>query len=156
MKNLMILFCAMLLMGSCVKEAPRAHLLEFQIGGEFNSYEGSACRYNDLVGGISNGYDWHIFNLDQNGLYIQAYDYTFTKTLFTYPQFEAVYKVELPEGLSKTYKAVSGEFRLLGVDMGELSGDFHFKLKNTLNPLDSIMMNEGYFRIWLEYKDRLF
>jgi hypothetical protein len=156
MKNLIFLFCAILLLASCTKEAPRAHLLEFKIGDEYNSYEGFAYRYSDVVDGTSAGYDWHIYNINRNSLYIQAYDYTFTKTLFTYPQFEAVYTVELPEGLSKTYKAVSGELRLLGLDMGEFSGDFHFKLKNTINQNDSIMMNDGYFRIWLEYQDRLF
>jgi hypothetical protein len=70
--------------------------------------------------------------------------------------FEAQYVVELDGGQSKTYEAVSGQFRILGTDHGNLRGDFSFKAKNIVNPLDSVMITEGYFDIFLETSDRTF
>jgi len=75
-------------------------------------------------------------NLGQNALYIQVYDSTFTKLVFPYPAFQAKYTSELPLGQSKTYQATAGQFRLLGPKEGDATGDFYFKMKNTLDPTD--------------------
>jgi len=40
--------------------------------------------------------------------------------------------------------------------MGDIRGDFYFTLKNITNPDDSLVFTAGYFRIWLEKKDRTF
>jgi hypothetical protein len=156
MKKSILLICSLCLIMSCVKEREKARLLEYEIKGQLYSYEGFAFRYNDYVSNISKGYDWHIYNLGQNSLYIQAYDTTFNNTLFNYPSFQAEYKVELPAGKAKTYRVSSGQFRIVGSEMGDIIGDFRFIVKNELNPLDSLVINNGYFRIYLEKRDRVF
>jgi hypothetical protein len=62
----------------------------------------------------------------------------------------------LEGGQSKTYEAVSGQFRILGEEHGNLRGDFNFKAKNVLNATDSVMITEGYFDIYLDTYDRTF
>jgi hypothetical protein len=153
-----ILFiCFLLLFISCEKEEPqRVRLLEFEIDSQFVSYEGYALCYNDIKNEKSIGYDWHIYNTSQNALYIQVYDSTFTREVFAYPAFQAKYTIELTGGQSKNYQATDGQFRLLGPKEGDATGDFHFKMKNIANPSDSIMIENGYFRIWLEKYDRKF
>jgi hypothetical protein len=156
MKKFLSIIVTLGILLSCTKEVPKAQLLEFEINGKLFSNGGYAYRYSDFNNDANLGYDWHIYNLGQNALYIQAYDYTFTKLLFNYPEFQVNFTIELPEGISKTYKAAGGQFRILGQEMGDLTGDFHFKMKNVLNPLDSIMIENGYLRIWLEKRDRVF
>lgn len=157
MKKYLLLIYSILFLFSCAKEeTPKTRLLEFEINSQFYSYEGYAYQYSDYVNDKKKGIDWHVFNLGQNALYIQAYDSTFAKLAFPYPAFQAKYTVELPAGQSKSYQATAGELRLLGQEMGDISGDFHFKMKNILNPLDSLMIEDGYFRIWLEKHDRIF
>jgi hypothetical protein len=155
-KVLFTIVCITSIFISCVKETPRSALIEFNIGDKLYSYPGYAYRYRDFVGDESKGYDWHIYNLGQSALYIQAYDSTFIKTIFAWPAFEALFTVELANGKSKTYQATSGEFRITGQEMGDAVGDFHFKVKNVANPLDSLMITQGYYRIWLEQNDRYF
>ena len=155
-KTLLPVILVLAFLAACTEEAPRAELLEYNIGGNLYSSKGYAYRYSDYLGYEKQGYDWHIYNLGMSSLYIQAYDSTYEKTIFQYPAFEAELTVELANGTSKTYQAAGGEFRLTGHDMGEVVGDFHIKVKNTSNPLDSLMINSGYFRIWLEKYDRIF
>lgn len=144
------------LMASCVEETPRAELLEYNIGGKLYSYSGIAERYRDIADNTRQGYDWHIYNNNMYSLSIQAYDTSFEKSIFPFPLFEARLGVELPGGQSKTYHAVAGEFRITGQDMGDVIGDFHFKMRNEADPLDSLMITEGFYRIWLERSDRYF
>lgn len=141
---------------SCVKEAPRSELLEFKIGTKAYTYNGFAYQYTDYLNDIKKGFDWHIYNHGQYSLYIQAYDTTFIENLFQYPAFSATLSVELPGGKSKTYNAVSGEFRITGEEMNEIIGDFRFKVKNIADQSDSLMITEGFFRIWLERYTRRF
>jgi hypothetical protein len=156
MKSTIFLICALALLPSCVKERDKATLLEYEIGTQLNSYLGLAYRYTDYVNNERQGYDWHIFNQGQNALYIQAYDAGTTKTLFNYPDFEAELTIELQGGNSKIYKSSAGLFRIVGQEMGDVIGDFHFTMKNIINPLDSIVIKNGYFRIFLERRDRVF
>jgi len=155
-KSILPLLCALTLVISCTEETPRAELLEYNVGGNLYTPKGYAYRYTDYSGIEKKGFDWHIYNLGQSSLYIQAYDTTYTKTIFTHPAFEARFTIELADGKSKVYQASSGEFRITGQEMGDVIGDFHFKVKNVANPLDSLMINSGYFRIWLERYDRVF
>ncbi|MCX6332990.1 MAG: hypothetical protein NT092_01635 [Bacteroidia bacterium] len=155
-KSLFALICTIALFVSCTEETPRAELLEYNIGGNKYSYKGYAYKYTDYTGNEKQGLDWHIYNLGQSALYIQAYDASFTKTIFPYPSFEAKFTVELADGKSKIYQATAGEFRITGQEMGDVVGDFHFKVKNIVNPLDSLMITAGYYRIWLERYDRVF
>ena len=149
----LILFASLI---SCTEETPRSKLLEYRIGTKTYSYDGVAKRYSDYKGSVKEGFDWHIFNHGQTSVYIQAYDSTFTENLFIYPDFEAVLTVELPDGNSKTYKAVDGQFRITGQEMWDVLGDFHFKVKNIADPLDSLMITEGFYRIFLEDHNRYF
>ena len=156
MKNsgLIVLACIFLL--SCAEETPKVRLLEYKVNGQYYSQNGYAYRYTDIVQGVEKAYDWHIYNLGQNALYMQAYDSTFEDLVFPFPAFQAKYTVELTQGETKIYEATSGVFRLLGEEMGNISGDFYFTLKNIENPDDSLVFKDGYFRIWLEEKDRFF
>lgn len=156
MKKLFLIICLLTSLVSCVEEVPRAHLLEYEIGWHLYANEGYAYRFTDYNNDVRLGFDWHIYNLGQGALDIQAYDESFTKTIFTYPEFQATFIVELAQGESKTYRATEGQFRILGQEMGDVTGDFNFKIKNILNPDDSLMVDNGYFRIWLESSDRFF
>jgi len=156
MKRLILSIFLILSFVSCEKDPERVGLLEFDIDGSQCSFEGYAYRYNDFVNDKSIGYDWHIYNLGQNALYIQVYDSTFTRLVFPYPAFQVKYTSELPEGQSKTYQSTDGQFRFLGSIEGDATGDFYFKMKNILDPLDSIIIENGYFRIWLQKYDRKF
>jgi hypothetical protein len=156
MKKVIFLICALALLPSCVKEREKATLLEYEIGGKLYSYQGFAYRYTDYLNNVRQGYDWHIYNEGQSALYIQAYDASTTKTLFNYPGFEAELNIELQGGTSKTYRSSAGLFRIVGQEMGDVIGDFYFTMKNVLNPLDSVVIKNGYFRIFLERRDRVF
>lgn len=155
-KYIISLFCVLALAISCTEETPRAELLEYNIGAHLYTYKGYAYRYTDYTGTEREGFDWHIYNLGQSSLYLQAYDTSFEKTIFPYPGFEARFIVELADGDSKIYEAADGEFRILGQEMGDVLGDFHCKVKNISDPSDSLMITGGYFRIWLEKYDRIF
>jgi hypothetical protein len=141
---------------SCTEETPRAELLEYRIGTKLYSNKGYAYKYSDYKQNIKEGFDWHIYNLGQTSLYMQAYDSTFEETMFYVPDIEATLTVELPDGNSKLYRAVSGDFRIIGQEMGDVLGDFHLKMKNIENPLDSLLITDGFFRIWLLRYDRVF
>jgi len=156
MKNTVLVILSCLFLISCAKENPKTRLLEFEVNGLYHSYEGNAYRYTDFENGIKKGYDWHIFNLGQNALYMQAYDTTFKDLVFPFPAFQAKYTIELSQGATKIYEATSGRFRLLGTEMGDIRGDFYFTLKNITNPDDSLVFTDGYFRIWLEMRTREF
>jgi hypothetical protein len=153
LKKSFLLTCTIFILISCTEETQRSHLLEFKINNQIYSYEGYAFRYNCYLNNISKGYDWHVFNSGKNAIYIQTYDSTLKKYVYQYPSFRATFTVGQSAGESKTYRATTGELRLLGQEMGDLIGDFHFKMKNILDPLDSLMIGEGYFKIWLEYRD---
>jgi hypothetical protein len=150
------LICILALSSACTEETPRAELLEYNIGGRLYSYKGYAFKYTDYADNEREAIDWHIYNLGQSSLYIQAYDNSFEKTIFTYPAFEARFIVELAGGTSKIYQASAGQFRILGQEMGDVLGDFYFTMKNVSNPSDSLMVTGGYYRIWLEKYDRFF
>ncbi len=150
------LICIVAFLSACTEETPRAELLEYNIGGKLYTFKGYAYRYTDYIGAERQGLDWHIYNLGQSSLYIQAYDTSFGKTIFPYPEFDARFIVELAGGISKTYQASAGEFRILGQEMGDVLGDFHCRVKNISDPTDSLVITGGYYRIWLEKYDRVF
>lgn len=155
MKRSVLIIFSLCLLVSCTEETPKSCLLEFKINDNIYSYEGFAYRYNDIVKGISKACDWHIFNLDKNAIYIQAYDTTFQKYTFPFPAFQAKYTDESSLSQVKTYEATSGQFRILKQQMGDVAGDFYFTLKNIINPNDSVVIKEGYFTIWIEKHDRI-
>jgi hypothetical protein len=141
---------------SCDNKPSKNQLLEAKIDGQFYSFNGSAVKYTDYVNNVKAAYDYQVFNHDIHSFLLEAYDATFTKTTFPFPGFSAQYIVELEGGQSKTYQAVSGQFRILGQEQGNLRGDFSFKAKNILNASDSVMVTDGYFDIWVESSDRTF
>ena len=156
MKKFIYLVCLISLIYSCSSDPEKNKLLEAKIDSQIYSFNGFAEKYTDYINGQKTGYEYQVYNHDRHSFLIEAYDETFTKMLFTFPEFEAQYVVELDGGQSKTYRAVSGRFRILGTEQGNLRGDFYFKAKNIVNPLDSVMITEGYFDIFLESSDRSF
>jgi len=151
-----LLLVLILLVASCTEEPVKNRLLEATIGGQLFTFTGIARKYNDYTAGQKTGIEYQVFNNEFNSLSIEAYDQTFTKTTFTFPELTATWKRELGGGRSVTYNAVSGQFRILGTEHGNLRGNFSFKVKNTIDPLDSLMITDGYFDIFLEESDRTF
>ena len=156
MKNIICLVISLLYVFSCNNESTKNQLLEAKIDGQYFSFNGSAEKYSDYANNQKTGYEYQVYNHDRHSFLIEAYDNTFTKVIFTFPEFSARYTVELDGGQSKTYEAVSGRFRILGTEQGNLRGDFYFKLKNISNPLDSVIITEGYYDIFLNEFDRTF
>ena len=156
MKNLIFLSLISLFVLSCNKEPEKNQLLEAKIDGQYFSFNGSAKKYTDYVNSQKSAYEYQIYNHDRHSFLIEAYDNTFTKLIFPFPDFSAQYIIELDGGQSKTYQAVSGQFRILGSDGGNIRGEFNFKAKNILNASDSVMITDGYFNIYIEAYDRTF
>ena len=156
MKRLSLLLIPIFIIISCDNDPAKNQLLEAKIGGQYFSFNGIAEKYTDYVNSHKSGYEYQVFNHDKHSFLIEAYDNSFTKVIFNCPEFSARYIVELDGGQSKTYQAVSGRFRILGTEQGNLRGDFSFKAKNISNPSDSVMITEGYYDIFLETQDRTF
>jgi hypothetical protein len=156
MEKLWLLFLTSYFIFSCDNEPAKNQLLDAKINGQYFSFTGSADKYTDYVKSLKSGYEYQVYNHDRHSFLIEAYDSTFTKIIFNFPEFNAHYIVELTGGQSKTYEAVDGRFRILGTENGNLRGDFYFKAKNILDPADSVMITEGYYDIFLETKDRTF
>ncbi|MBN2665342.1 MAG: hypothetical protein JXR67_02440 [Bacteroidales bacterium] len=156
MRNYAWLLLIIFLFPSCTEEPEKNRLLEATINGQLYTFNGIARKYNDYTAGQKTGIEYRVFNNEFNSLSIEAYDDTFTKVTFTFPEFTATWKLDLGGGRSLTYNAVSGQFRILGTEHGNLRGDFSFKVKNIADPLDSLMITDGYFDIFLEESDRMF
>jgi hypothetical protein len=156
MKKLSLLLLTIFFTFSCDKEPSKNQLLEAKIDGQIYSFNGTAEKYTDYVNSQKTAYDYQVYNHDRHSFLIEAYDDTFTKVIFSFPEFSARYIVELDGGQSKTYEAVSGRFRILGTEQGNLRGDFYFKAKNILNPSDSVIITDGYYDIFLNESDRTF
>jgi hypothetical protein len=156
MKRLSLLLIPIFLIISCDNESSKNQLLEAKIDGIYFSFNGTAEKYTDYTNSQKSGYEYQVYNHGRHSFLIEAYDNTFTKVIFNFPEFSARYIVELDGGQSKTYEAVSGRFRILGAEQGNLRGDFSFKAKNILNPSDSVIITEGYYDIFLEMYDRTF
>lgn len=156
MQRLIFLLFTLIFILSCTKDPEKNQLLDLKIDGQYFSFNGTAEKYTDYVNDLKSAYEYQIYNHDRHSFLITAYDNTFTKVIFPFPDFNAQYVVQLEGGQSKTYEAVSGQFRILGEEHGNLRGDFNFKAKNVLNALDSVMISEGYFDIYLDAYDRTF
>ena len=156
MKKLLFLSFIFFFSHSCDKESTKNQLLDSKIDGQYFSFNGFAEKYTDYINNQKTGFEYQVYNHDRHSFLIEAYDNTFSKVVFPFPEFSAQYIVELNGGQSKTYQAVSGRFRILGEDNGNLRGDFNFKAKNIVNPSDSVMISDGYFDIFLENHDRVF
>jgi hypothetical protein len=142
-----------IILSSCSNhEVVRSHLLEYRNNGVYSSLKGYAVKYTAYKNLVKKSNIWNIYETGSNAIVIWVPDTTFAKNTYTYPAFSVEYKT----GDSRTYHATEGQFRLLGLDVGDLIGDFHFKLKNVANANDSLMITEGYFRIFLQYQDSLF
>ncbi len=156
MKRFIFLLSLLLYIFSCNDKPSKNQLLEAKIDGQYFSFTGSADKYTDYVNSQKAGYEYQVYNHDRHSFLIEAYDDIFTKVIFNFPEFTAQYIVELTGGQSKTYEAVSGRFRILGTENGNLRGDFYFKAKNISNPLDSVIVTDGYYDIFLKTIDRTF
>ena len=156
MKKLAGLTILLFLALSCEQETEKNALLEAQFDGQIRSFKATAVKYTDFVSGQKTAYDYHINSSGTISLSIEAYDATLSKVIFNYPDFEVKYIVELPGGTSKTYEAVSGQFRIIGENHGNFRGDFYFKVKNISDATDSVMIANGYFDIYLNKEDRTF
>jgi hypothetical protein len=156
MNKLFFLSIIVFLVLSCSDEPEKNHLLDAKIDGQYYSFKGTAVKFTDYINNKKEAYEFQVYNHDRHSFLLEAYDTTFVKLNFSFPDFSAQYIVELDGGQSKTYQAVSGQFRILGTEQGNLRGDFSFKAKNILDVSDSVMITEGYFDIFLENHDRMF
>jgi hypothetical protein len=156
MKHLIYLIVPLFFLLSCTKDPVKNQLLDLKIDGQYFSFNGTAEKYTDYVNDQKTAYDYQVYNHDRHSFFIEAYDATFAKVIFPIPEFSAKYIVQSEGGQSKTYEAVSGQFRILEEVNGNLRGEFNFKAKDVLNTLDSVMITEGYFDNFLETKDRTF
>jgi hypothetical protein len=156
MKNILYLVVPLFFILSCTKDPEKNQLLDLKIDGQYYSFNGTAEKYTAYLNDQKSAYEYQIYNHDRHSFLITAYDNTFTKVIFPFPEFSAQYVVQLEGGQSKTYEAVSGQFRILGEEHGNLRGDFSFKAKNVLSASDSVMITEGYFDIYLDTYDRTF
>jgi hypothetical protein len=156
MKKLLFLSLIITFILSCNEEPEKNKLLDAKIDGQYYSFNGTAIKYTDYLNNQKEAYEYQVYNHDRHSFLLEAYDTTFTKVIFTFPDFIAQYIVELDGGQSKTYEAVSGQFRILGTEQGNLRGEFNFKAKNIQDISDSVIITEGYFDIFMEYHDRTF
>jgi len=117
----------------------------------YASSKAYAVKFSAYKNDVKKSNIWNIYETGTDAVVIWAPDSTFAKNTFTYPAFLVEYKTSD----SRTYHATEGQFRLLGIEIGDLIGDFHFKLKNVANANDSLMITAGYFRIYLQYQDSL-
>jgi hypothetical protein len=145
--------CCLLILSSCgLREVQHARLIEFRTDGVYNSYTGYAKRYSVYVNSIRKGNLWHVYD-NQGNISIWARDTTLLKTQYDYPAFNASMVVTPIGGPTKLYTATTGQFRMIGLVEADITGDFHFKVKNITNSNDSLMLTQGYFRIYLEFAD---
>lgn len=156
MKEFVFLSFILLFLLSCSKDPEKNQLLDLKIDGLYYSFNGTSEKYTVFVNNQKSAFEYQIYNHDRHSFLITAYDETFTKVYFPFPEFSASYIVQLDGGQSKTYQAVSGQFRILGQEQGNLRGEFNFKAKNVLDATDSVMITEGYFDIFLDVYDRTF
>jgi hypothetical protein len=153
MKKAIILsgIASLILVSCSTHEVEKSHLLEYRVNGVYSSSRGYAVKYTAYKNDVAKRNIWNIYQTGTDAISIWVPDSTFTKNTYEYPDFSAEY---ITSG-SKTYHATAGQFRLLGIEMGDLMGDFQCKLKNNSNPNDSLMITAGYLRIYLEYQDSL-
>lgn len=143
---------ASLMLVSCDNhEVVRSRLLEYRNNGVYTSAKGYAVKYTAYKSSIKKSYIWNIYETGSDALSLWVTDTTFVKSTYEFPSFSAIFKT----GGSKTYHTTSGQLRLLGVDAGDLVGDFHCNMKNISDSNDSIVITAGYFTIFLEYRDSL-
>jgi hypothetical protein len=141
-----------ILLSSCSShEVEKSHLLEYKKDGVYSSASGYAVRYAAYKNSVKKSYIWNIYGRSGDSISMWVSDTTFIKNTYTYPAFSVMYRTSD----SRIYHATSGEFRLLGIKVPDIVGDFKFKLKNVANPDDSLMITEGYFMIYLLYRDSI-
>jgi hypothetical protein len=141
-----------ILLSSCSShEVEKSHLLEYWNNGVYSSAHGYAVKYTAYKNSIKKSYIWNISGSGGDSLSMWVSDTTLIKNTYSYPAFSIMYRSRD----SRIYHATSGEFRLLGIKVPDIVGDFNFKLKNVANPNDSLMITAGYFMIYLQYKDSL-
>jgi hypothetical protein len=151
-RSILLSGIASLFLISCgTHEVEKSHLLEYHNNGVYSSSKGYAVKYTAYKNSVKKSNIWSIYETGSDAISIWAPDSTFTKNTYTYPAFSAVYKTSG----SKTYHATEGVFRLLGMAVSDIEGDFQCKLKNIANANDSLMITSGYFRIYLQYQDSL-
>jgi hypothetical protein len=149
-----ILFSGLIfiLLTSCgTHEVQKSHLLEYRNNGIYNSTQGYAVKYTAYKNSVKKSYIWNIYGSGGDSISMWVPDTSLVKNTYTYPAFSVRFRTSD----SRIYHATSGEFRLLGLQVPDLVGDFHFKLKNVANSNDSLTITEGYFTIYLQYQDSL-
>ncbi|MGA1978632.1 MAG: hypothetical protein ABSG89_12365 [Bacteroidales bacterium] len=156
MKKPAFLFVLLILMAaSCSPDYVKSRLIQYDINNLYYSPDGYACRFSVYKADSLRGYGWKIYDLLSDSLNIRAYDTTFVKNIYEYPSVTAVFNVKPDSGTIRRYVSSAGQMRLLGYQDLDILGDFYFTMKNKDNPLDSFMLQSGYFRIFLDYRDSI-
>lgn len=151
-RTIIISAIASLMLISCGRhEVEKSRLIEYRNNGVYSSSKGYAVKYTAYKNDVKKSYIWNIYETTSDAFSIWVSDTTLIKNTYEYPAFTAIYKTSG----SKTYHATSGQFRLLGIKAGDLSGDFHCNMKNISDSNDSIAITAGFFTIYLEFQDSL-
>ena len=132
-------------------EVAKSHLLEYWNNGVYSSARGYAVKYTAYKNLVKKSYIWNIYGSGGDSISMWVSDTTLVKNTYVYPAFSVLYRTSD----FRIYHATDGELHLLGLQIFDKVGDFHFKLKNVANPNDSLMITKGYFTIYLQYKDSL-
>ncbi len=141
---------------SCEKEETKTKILSASVNGDNVAFAGgSAYRYTNYKDDAIFKYDYHIFNLESPGIYIEADDSLQSKTQFDMPDLSAKYSCLDKNGNAKSYNAIDGELNITKEVKGILYGNFSFTFINILDGSDTVFVRNGYFEITLEENDRI-
>jgi hypothetical protein len=154
-KRLVLLFWLPLLWSACGDD-DRIMILEAEIDGVENTAEtANATRSSDIIGGESVRYYYWITGSGPS-ITIEAYDSSFSKRNFSFPEFSATYIEGTGNDSLRHCDAVDGQFTISEVGDGLITGTFSFNAVNQSDATDTVHIRNGYYQITLDEYERSF
>jgi hypothetical protein len=150
-----IIYLVFILLISCSEEEEKVELLNVKINGRDYSFNGIAQKYTIKNDEHLSGVEYHLYNLEQPGLYLQVFDSTCVKKNFKFPGFSAFYGLHSTGDVPKNYHAINGTLQI-HENKGVISGQFSFDAVNSLDFNDTLGFRNGYFQITLENLERTY
>jgi hypothetical protein len=95
---------------------------------------------------------YYLFLSNRPSIKIEAYDSSFIRLSYTYPDFQASYVVGV--GNIKQYHAINGQFTISEINNGTIVGYFSFDAVSQSDNSDTICIREGYFEYTLSEYER--
>jgi hypothetical protein len=152
-KQLVLMAGLTCLLVACKKD-DKIMVLRAEINGVENaSATGSASRYLDYNGTGDVRY-FYVVSGSGPSFNIEAYDSTFYKLKFGFPDFSASYVDNGDDGAARYFDAIDGEFLISDTDRGVISGSFFFNAVNRSDDSDTVHIRNGYYKITLEEYER--